>query len=154
MISDKINSDIIVYTYLLHKEDNMTLFGFLKNETKIFFTELLKVDGIGPRLGIKILSNINPEELYRYIQEEDTEMLKKIPGIGTKMIGKIILELKGKINLDLNKNINNFEKELISAFINLGYEENSIINTIKKHKIESNDFQKEFKKLLKILANK
>ncbi len=153
-ISDKKNSEIIIYTHLIHKEDSMMLFGFLKEETKNFFNELLKVDGIGPKLALKILSNVTPEEIKRYIQQEDTSMLKRIPGLGPKMVSKIILELKGKINLDLNKDITDFEKELISAFVNLGYDESLVVQVIKKNNIESDDFQKEFKRLLKIIAGR
>lgn len=153
-ISDKIDKDFTIYTYLVHKEDSLALFGFIKEETKNFFNNLLKIDGIGPKLALKILGNCEVEEIYRYIQEENFDMLKRIPGIGQKMVGKLILELKGKISLDTDRNINNFEKELISAFVNLGYEESLVINTIKKTKIESDDFEKEFKKILKILSGK
>ena len=153
-LSSKINKEIMVYTYFIHKEDNMSLFGFLNKETKNFFIELLKVDGIGPKLALKILSNKEPEEIYTYIQEENTEMLKKIPGIGQKMVGKIILELKDKINITTTKNANNFEKELISALTNLGYDQAIVIEAIKKNKIETDDFEKEFKRLLKIVSGK
>lgn len=153
-ISNKINNEVLIYTYLIHKEDNMNLFGFLTKETRVFFTELLKVDGIGPKLALKILGSVSPEELYRYIEEENIDMLKKIHGIGPKMVGKIILELKGKINTTFNTNFNPIEKEIISALVNLGYDEQIIIETIKKNKIESEDFEKEFKRILKLLGTK
>jgi len=150
-ILDKINSEILVYTYFIHKEDNMALFGFLNKETKKFFKELLKVDGIGPKLATKILGSATPEEISKYIEEENIDMLKRIPGIGQKMVGKLILELKGKLNLNI-ENFTTIEKEIISAMVNLGYEEAMVTEVIKKNKPESDDLEKEFKRILKLLA--
>ena len=110
-ILDKINSEILVYTYFIHKEDNMALFGFLNKETKKFFKELLKVDGIGPKLATKILGSATPEEISKYIEEENIDMLKRIPGIGQKMVGKRWSKVKD-LELEEEKNkhrCNNFK---------------------------------------------
>jgi Holliday junction DNA helicase RuvA len=149
-------SEATIYTYLVHKEDNMTLFGFVKEKNLEGFEYLLKVDGVGPKLALKILSFYDIDEVYSAIESENIEKLKKVPGLGPKMVNKLLFELKGKLpDTFINDTPDNdFNRDIISALLNFGYQESDIRAALNKYKPETQDFQTEFKKYIKILAKK
>ncbi len=86
-----------VYTWLYHREDSMRLFGFATPAQRNLFLDLMKVDGIGPKQAIKILSSIPGEALEAALESEDVNALEHAPGIGKKTAQKMILALKGKL---------------------------------------------------------
>jgi Holliday junction DNA helicase RuvA len=86
-----------VYTWLYHKEDQMRLYGFADEAGRNTFLELIKVEGIGPRGGIKIMGGIGREELEQALEAEDLVRLEQVPGLGKKTAQKMILSLKGKL---------------------------------------------------------
>ena len=153
-LSDKKGKDVFLNTHLVHKEDSMLLYGFLEDKTKNGFLALLKVGGIGPKAAVKILSHYDVNSLFESVEKEDVKSLEKIPGIGPKMAKKIIFDLKGVIpDLD-KKEKSTIEKDLISAMVNLGYKEIDIKNKINDIKPLSEDFELEFKRILKKIAGK
>ena len=150
-----IGQNVTVHTYLAHKEDSMTLYGFSSAENRTGFLTLLKTDGIGPKMALKILSAYSMSEIQAYIEAEDLTALKKIPGLGAKTAGKLILDLKGKIVLPkqaapLPAGI---VGDIMSALINMGYAEDSARLLLQEHPPESDDFGIEFKKCLKLMRN-
>ena len=90
---------ILLYTHLQVKEDGIALFGFLSEEALQVFKLLITVSGIGPKGAISILSGISINDLRFAVLAEDTKTISKIPGIGVKTAGKLILELKDKFKL-------------------------------------------------------
>ena len=86
-----------VYTTLVHKEDQMTLFGFPSLIEKELFNLLFSVSGIGPKTALTLLNNLTVSEIAYSILNEDVTHLKKSQGIGEKTASRIILELKEKI---------------------------------------------------------
>ncbi|MFP4267726.1 MAG: Holliday junction branch migration protein RuvA [Spirochaetaceae bacterium] len=111
-----------VFTYLHHKEDSMVLFGFSAEEERDIFMELIKVSGIGPRQALKILSGIPAEELVRLIEAEDTAALSRIPGIGKKTAGKIILALRGNLTPPEEGETSSGFGELVNALVDMGFD--------------------------------
>lgn len=91
---------IKVHTYLQVKEDGVALFGFLKKDDLEVFKLLIMVNGIGPKAALSVLSSITPDNLRFAVLAEDTKAIEKVPGIGKKTAGKLILELKDKFRLD------------------------------------------------------
>lgn len=89
-----------VYTYLNVSQDAITLYGFLEPAAKRTFLQLIKVNGIGPKVALSLLSTLNPTQLARAIADNDAAALAKAPGLGRKGAQKIILELKGSIDLE------------------------------------------------------
>ncbi len=89
-----------VYVWLYHREDQMRLFGFPDPVERDIFLELTKVEGIGPKQAIRILSSIRPEDLESALEGEDVARLSAAPGIGKKTAQKMILTLKGKLARD------------------------------------------------------
>lgn len=88
-----------VFTSLTISQDAVTLFGFLSPASKRMFLQLQKVSGIGPKVALSLLSTLPPERLARAVADGDATALAKAPGLGKKGAQKIILELKGSIDL-------------------------------------------------------
>lgn len=87
----------IIYTYMHIREDILALYGFLKSEEIDMFKKLISVNGIGPKAGLAVLSTYDINTIKAIILHEDAARMSKVPGIGKKTAGKIILELKDKV---------------------------------------------------------
>lgn len=87
-----------LWTHLTVREDAHTLFGFAQLGERSLFRTLIKVNGIGPKLALSILSAIEPDDFARYIEQDSVNQLVKIPGVGKKMAERLVLELKGKVS--------------------------------------------------------
>lgn len=117
-----------VFVWMQHTENLMSLFGFATENERALFFDLLKVDGIGPKGAVKIMSNISVEALAEILDSGDVDALKKVPGVGPKTAGKIILSLKGKLSFVSNEKIssavrkNNAYADVIDALVNMGYD--------------------------------
>lgn len=92
-----IGADVFLYTHLAVREDAHTLYGFSTQEEKVLFRSLLRVSGVGAKLGLAILSGISVDEFVRCVQREDTAMLVKIPGVGKKTAERLIIEMRDRI---------------------------------------------------------
>ena len=86
-----------IYAYLQVKEDGMTLFGFLNKEEKAMFEKLISVSGIGPKIGIAILSAFSASEVAIAIVTNDDKLLSSVSGVGKKTAQRLILELKSRM---------------------------------------------------------
>lgn len=84
---------------LVVREDSLTLFGFADDEEKHLFEQLQTASGVGPRLALAILSVHSPAALRQAVATEDTKALTRVPGIGTKGAQRIVLELRGKLEV-------------------------------------------------------
>ncbi|MCA1950774.1 MAG: Holliday junction branch migration protein RuvA, partial [Treponema sp.] len=112
-----------LFVWLYHREDQMRLFGFMNPERRSTFLELMKVDGIGPRQAIKILSGIGQEELEAALENEDIARLEAVPGLGKKTAQKMILALKGKLaRPELAAGTPLVHEELVNALADMGYD--------------------------------
>ena len=87
-----------LYTYLQVKEDGITLFGFESTREKELFLKLISVSGVGPKMGIAVLSGMSADEFATAIATADAKRLAAVKGMGKKTAEKIILELHGKIS--------------------------------------------------------
>ena len=90
--------DVLLYTHLSIKEDAHTLFGFITKDEKILFRELIRVNGVGPKVALAILSHLTVGSLIECISNEDADLLAKTPGIGKKTALKLIVELKDRLD--------------------------------------------------------
>ncbi len=93
-----VGQDVVVLTHLSVKEDSQTLYGFASESQRTVFRQLLKISGIGAKLALTILSGASSEELARYVAEEDSAALTRLPGIGKKTAERIIIELRDKLD--------------------------------------------------------
>lgn len=93
----EIDSDVLIYTYNVVREDEQYLVGFKSLDEKAVFSSLIKVKGLGPKTVINALSATNPQEIINAIASNNVAYLKKLPGIGAKAAAQIILDVKGEL---------------------------------------------------------
>lgn len=94
----KVGEKFKVYTRLSVKEDGMDLYGFSSKEERDMFDKLTAVSGIGPRMGLAILSHLSVQDLSLALVTSDAKALTKVPGVGPKLAQRMVLELKDKIS--------------------------------------------------------
>lgn len=94
-----VGEPIFLYTVLIVREDSMTLYGFATQEQRGLFESFLTVSGVGPKVALSLLSAGQPDEIRSAIAHGDTARLARVPGIGKKTADRLVLELKGKIDL-------------------------------------------------------
>ena len=140
----EVGGDLSLYTHLVVREDAHHLYGFYTRDERLLFRTLLKVNGVGPRLALTILSSIEPEEFVRSVVQQETARLVCVPGIGKKTAERLIIEMRDKlkdwsseINLPAqgasttpsrNQNL----QDAISALIALGYKPQEASRTVAK----------------------
>ncbi len=121
-----LGSQIQLFTSLVVREDSLTLFGFVNEESRSLFELVQTVSGIGPKVALSILGALTPEDLGRAIAQEDIAAIEKVPGIGRKGAQRLILELKGKLS-DLSHaqlykgHQPAWREQLSSALVSLGF---------------------------------
>jgi Holliday junction DNA helicase RuvA len=95
----EVGAEARLYTHLHVREDILALYGFISSDQRYLFETLLGVSGIGPKVALSLLSSASSDELRRLIAVGDVAQLSKVPGIGKKTAERLVLELKGKIDL-------------------------------------------------------
>ena len=90
---------VVILTHLSIKDDSHTLYGFSSEAERTLFRQLLKISGIGAKLALTILSGASGDELARYVADNDTASLTRLPGIGKKTAERIIIELRDKLDV-------------------------------------------------------
>ena len=111
----KVGSETLIYTHHHFREDTQALFGFPTRQECLFFEALISAHGVGPSLGLAILSTHAPNQLAQILVTEDTEALCLVPGIGKKTAVRLIVELQSKIELSSISLQDGDQKEIDSA---------------------------------------
>lgn len=131
-----------IYVFLNHREDAMSLYGFLNKETRDIFQILISVSGVGAKMAIALLNEFDACDLISLVIDGDFKELTRAKGVGPKLAQKIILELKDKLMNYNNTAPINVEKSVIqntqamedaqTVLISLGYEREEIKNAFSK----------------------
>ena len=137
------NSNLKIYTVLLHKEDKMSLCGFLRREERDMFNVLTSVSGVGSKMALTLLNSFSINSLVNFVLDNDYKAITQAKGVGPKLAQKIILELKDKLNsykeasvtnISVEKGIGKFNNQNIEdaklVLISLGYENKEIKNAL------------------------
>jgi len=128
-------NQITLLTHLIIREDAHLLYGFATNEEREVFRQLIKVNGIGAKVALSILSGISLNELIDAIMHQKSNILVSIPGIGNKTAERLVLELKDKfkniIEGDSISNIASQTNDIQNALISLGYSTKEAIGAVK-----------------------
>src|SRR5215475_4329166 len=95
----EIGGEILLYTHLHIREDLLALYGFASTDQRHLFETLLGVSGIGPKVALSLLSSAPSDELRATIAGGDTTRLSRVPGIGKKTAERLVLELRGKLDI-------------------------------------------------------
>jgi Holliday junction DNA helicase RuvA len=121
----KVGDPVGLHTYLVVREDMLSLYGFETIEERDFFVLLLGVNGVGPRIALAILSVLDPDAIRRAVVSEISDIFARVPGVGKKTAQKILLHLQGKIKAQGYEAIpspaSEVDAEVISALTGLGY---------------------------------
>ena len=130
-----VGEQVTLLTHLIVREDAHLLFGFATSEEREVFRQLIKVNGVGAKVALSILSGISLHELVDAIMNQNSNLLVSIPGIGNKTAERLVLELKGKFaNIIDDKSIQNTSSEtndIQNALISLGYSTKEAISAVK-----------------------
>ena len=160
------NETTTIYTYHHIREDNQQLFGFQTIEDKDFFILVTSVSGVGPKVGLKILSTLTPAQFGNAILQDNLATLTSVSGVGKKMAERLVVELKDKIPAHLISDSNatdtiivtpKVEQEkddLILALKSLGYSGEEVKKAYHRAALELNDdlsLEQSMKVLLKHL---
>ncbi len=93
-----VGSEVVLHTHLVVRDDAHLLFGFATGAERTFFRNLLKVNGIGARVALTILSGITVTGFARCVQDNDSASLTRLPGVGKKTAERLILEMRDRLN--------------------------------------------------------
>jgi len=151
-------SEIVLQIHTHVREDAITLFGFRTPHEKRLFRKLISVGGIGPKLGVAILSGAKVEELAKSIADADLTRLTSIPGVGRKTAERVVLELKGQMGRFLAPDeigetrdvatSDGLQEDILSALVNLGYPKASAEKTLARV-LQSGECDRSFEDVLK-----
>jgi len=95
----ELGGEVLLYTHLHIREDVLALYGFASTDQRHLFETLLGVSGVGPKVALSVLSSGNADEVRAAIAGGDTARLTRVPGVGKKMAERLVLELRGKLDL-------------------------------------------------------
>lgn len=140
-----IGTPVQLFTSLVVREESLTLFGFLDEESRITFELVQTVTGIGPKVALAIMGSHSPQSLGTAIAKEDIAAIEKVPGIGRKGAQRLILELKGKISdlgseTKISRHQPVWREQLTTALISLGFtakDSDSAVNSVLSEYAES-----------------
>ncbi len=124
-----IGEEVFIHTHMVVRDDAHLLFGFATTDERYLFRTLLKVSGVGAKMGLAILSAMTVSDFERYVQLEDSAMLVKIPGVGKKTAERLIIEMRDKIDKGpaysktpgAGRVAGDSRSEAVDALVSLGY---------------------------------
>ena len=151
-----VNQEIILHTHLVVREDVQQLCGFITETERSMFRSLIKINGVGPKLALSILSAISANDFARCIKDNDTTTLVRLPGVGKKTAERLVIEMRDRLKdwhvetlsngktptgmTDVHHSANPVE-EAVSALIALGYKPPQASRMVSQ--IESKDLSSE-----------
>lgn len=151
-----VGEPLTLHTHLVVREDAHLLYGFFEKRERELFRELIRLNGVGPKLALALMSGLEVDELVRCVQAQDTSVLVKIPGVGKKTAERLLVELKdrfkawetvpGMSSLVVEPRaggaVSSAENDAVSALISLGYkpqEASRAVSAIKEDGLSSED---------------
>ncbi|EGH03321.1 MULTISPECIES: Holliday junction branch migration protein RuvA [Pseudomonas syringae group genomosp. 2] len=152
-----VGETVTLHTHLVVREDAHLLYGFYEKRERELFRELIRLNGVGPKLALALMSGLEVDELVRCVQAQDTSALTRIPGVGKKTAERLLVELKdrfkaweslpGTFTLVSNgpnqaEPVASAETDAVSALISLGYkpqEASKAVSAIKEKDLSSAD---------------
>jgi len=154
-----VGEPLTLHTHLVVREDAQLLYGFIGRRERDFFRELIRLNGVGPKLALALMSSLEVDELVRCVQAQDTSALVRVPGVGKKTAERLLVELKDRFKawesvpsmFALVPNqpdgapaqpVASAESDAVSALISLGYkpqEASKAVSAIKDKGLSSED---------------
>ena len=131
-----LGESVTLLTHLVVREDAHLLYGFGTDRERVTFRQLLKVNGIGAKSALSILSGLSVEDLIQAVALQETGLLTRVPGIGKKTAERLLLELKDKFSIEgLAASVNapkSAAADILNALVSLGYNEKEALLAVKQ----------------------
>lgn len=124
---NEVGMEVTLYTHFHMREDGIALYGFSTEQDRNAFEQLIAVSGVGPKVGLALLSVMDASTLYKAISDEDLQRLGLAPGVGKKLAQRLILELKGKLPVmaatgaAIGSPAGRLQAEVLEALLGLGF---------------------------------
>jgi len=123
-----LHEKVVLHTQLIVREDAHLLYGFLSNDERVAFRQLLKISGVGPKLALSVLSGLSLTDLASAVVNKEAARLTKIPGVGKKTAERLLLELQGKFVVTgassmPGADVSSANDDIVNALQALGYNE-------------------------------
>jgi Holliday junction DNA helicase RuvA len=146
--------EIKLFTYLQHRDDAMTLYGFLSGRELELFERLITVSGVGPKSAMGIMGVANVDQLAIAINEGKVELLTRVSGVGKKTAERVVLELKGKLSLSGSASAQTLglmesDADLEDTLVSLGYTHGQAKSAIAKIEPSVTGFKERLREALK-----
>ena len=146
----EIGESVIVYTHLIVREDLHLLCGFIDENEKSMFKELIKTNGVGAKMALTILSTMSASEFLEAVNNSDINRLTKIPKIGKKTAERLLIEVRDRFkNISIESNNNtpsNFKEDAVNGLVALGYnnkEAKNMIDNVQNEDLSTEELIKE-----------
>lgn len=141
----EVGAEVMLYTHLVVREDAHVLFGFGTETERRLFRALIRVNGVGPRLALTILSGVSVDNFVRCVRNNDSAALTRLPGIGKKTAERLVVEMRDRLDQAGGEAVGgavpmNARDEAMSALVSLGYkppEASRMLQAIKDADISS-----------------
>ncbi len=128
--------EVTLHTHLVVREDGMTLFGFTEPHEQRLFQTLLGVSGVGPKAALALLSVMNADELSFAIASGNAAALARAPGVGQKLAGRIVLDLREKMTSAAPAMVPGVEsEEVVAALMALGYSQAEAVDAVARSEL-------------------
>lgn len=157
------NKPVGLHIHTVVREDALLLYGFLERQERALFRALIKVNGVGPKMAMAILSSISPNEFIQCIHQENAELLTKLPGIGKKTAERLLVEMRDSIKQfgEVSSNVSpkfthsvRSQDEAISALEALGYKPQEALKVVNKIDDGLKSCEQLIREALQILASR
>ena len=149
----RVGDPLSLHTSLQVREESLTLYGFPTEDERQTFDSLLNISGIGPRLALAMLARFSPQSLVQTVEEGDTKALSTVPGIGRRTASRIVLELKGKLDLDFAAGSGpSPDSQLVDALTALGYGDNEAREALRRSASDGQSEEARIRAALEYLA--
>lgn len=131
IVKAKVGSEMTLHTHLAVREDDMTLYGFATPHEQRLFKVLTSVSGVGPKVGLALLSMMDADELSYAVASGNAAALARAQGVGQKLASRIVLELRGKLTSEVPATVPGVESEdVVSALMALGYSQGEAADAV------------------------
>lgn len=145
----ELNHEAVIFTHFVVREDAQLLFGFNSKQERALFRELIKVNGVGPKLALAILSGMSAQQFVTAVEKEEIASLVKLPGVGKKTAERLVVEMKDRFkgmhgdlfggdsaftltSPNVEPETNDAEAEAVAALVSLGYKPQEASRMISK----------------------
>ena len=146
----EIGESVIVYTHLIVREDLHLLCGFINENEKAMFKELIKTNGVGAKMALTILSTMSASDFLNAVNNSDINSLTKIPKIGKKTAERLLIEIRDRfknLNIESNNHMpSNFKEDAVNGLVALGYsnkEAKNMIDNVQNEDLSTEELIKE-----------